>query len=139
MSLSMTVPSIQAPVLIGDQTTIGEGALIGPGAIIGKNCKVGEGSSIKHSILWDNNNLARWVQVRGSTICSHTVMDDRVNLFHGSVIGNNVRIKQGSTIHPDVKIWPYKEVEENTHIHQHLIWGERVKKSIFGHRDISGR
>ena len=66
-------------------------------------------------------------------------MDDRVNLFHGSVIGNNVRIKQGSTIHPDVKIWPYKEVEENTHIHQHLIWGERVKKSIFGHRDISGR
>lgn len=131
--------SIQAPVLIGDQTTIGEGALIGPGAIIGKNCKVGEGSSIKHSILWDNNNLARWVQVRGSTICSHTVMDDRVNLFHGSVIGNNVRIKQGSTIHPDVKIWPYKEVEENTHIHQHLIWGERVKKSIFGHRDISGR
>ena len=126
------------PVLIGRNSYIRNNAIIGPSCVIGKNCKIGKQTSIKNSIIWNNNYLGNSVQCRGSILCDDIAIEDRVNLYQQSVVGNNVRIDFGATINPSIKIWPFKSIEENTIVNQHLIWGNDVKKVLFGHHDISG-
>ncbi len=126
------------PVLIGKNSYIRNKAVIGPYCVIGRNCKIGKETSIKNSIIWNNSYLGNRVQCRGSIICDDVAIEDRVNLYQQSVVGNGARIDFGATINPSIKIWPFKNVEENTIVNQHLIWGSNAKKILFGHRDISG-
>ena len=126
------------PVIVGRNSFIKENTIIGPNCVIGSNCKLGCGTSIKNSIIWDNTYLGDRVQCRGSIICSDVVIGDRVNLYQQSVVGNGAKIESGATINPNIKIWPYKNVEEDTVINQHLIWKDNARKILFGHRDITG-
>ena len=116
------------PVIVGRNSFIKENTIIGPNCVIGSNCKLGCGTSIKNSIIWDNTYLGDRVQCRGSIICSDVVIGDRVNLYQQSVVGNGAKIESGATINPNIKIWPYKNVEEDTVINQHLIWKDNARK-----------
>ncbi|MCK9910139.1 hypothetical protein MXD81_13425, partial [Microbacteriaceae bacterium K1510] len=38
----------------------------------------------------------------------------------------------------DVKVWPHKEVAENTTVHTSLIYGGKLAKSLFGDQGVRG-
>ncbi len=130
--------TFQPPVIIGPNSFIKNNTSIGPNCVIGSNCKIGFATSIKNSIIWNNTYLGDNVQCRGSIICNDVAIEDRVNLYQQSVVGNGAKIQSGVTINPNIKIWPFKNVEEDTIINQHLIWRDNARKILFGYRDISG-
>lgn len=128
---------LQAPVLIGDNCVLKGNTVISE-TIIGDNCEIQSNSSIKKSILWQNNQIQSNVQCRGSILCDGVKVKNGVNIFENTVIGSKTLLSAFSIIKPDVKIWPEKTIEEAVVVNQSLVWGTKVRKTLFGFKDISG-
>ena len=129
---------IYPPIFIGENTIIEKGAVIEPYTVIGNNCTIGEGTSVKKSIIWDNVNVSENCEIRKSVICNNVRIDRRSRIFEGVVIGSYSNISRDSTIKPQVKIWPYKTIDEKMTIKNNLIWGGKATRKLFGDRHISG-
>jgi mannose-1-phosphate guanylyltransferase / phosphomannomutase len=128
---------LQAPVFIGDNCVIKGNTIISE-TIIGDNCEIQSNTSIKKSILWQNVQMQSNVQCRGSVLCDGVNIKTGVNIFENTVIGRKTLISAYSIIKPDVKIWPEKTIEEASVVNQSLIWGTKIRKTLFGFKDISG-
>jgi mannose-1-phosphate guanylyltransferase/phosphomannomutase len=59
-------------------------------------------------------------------------------LLEGTVIGDNCVVGEGSVIHPDVKLWPRKEVEPGTTVKESIIWGNQGRRALFGRFGVTG-
>ena len=129
---------IYPPIYIGNNSLIKEGSIIDSYTVIGNNCAIEEGTSIKRSIIWDNVNISKSCEIRKSVICNNVYVDQRSRMFEGVVIGPYSKIFKDSTIKPNVKIWPYKIIDEKVTVRNNLIWEERVSRKLFGDRNISG-
>ncbi|MFW5649318.1 MAG: sugar phosphate nucleotidyltransferase [Candidatus Alkaliphilus sp. MAG34] len=129
---------IHPPIHIGKNSLIKEDAVIGPYTAIGNNCTIGEGASIKRSIIWDGVNISKNCEIRKSTICNNVYVGQRSRIFEGAVIGSCSKIFRDSTIKPNVKIWPYKIIDEKMTVRNNLIWEKKMSRKLFGDRNISG-
>ncbi len=129
---------IHPPIHIGKNSLIKEDAVIGPYTAIGNNCTIGEGASIKRSIIWDGVNISKNCEIRKSTICNNVYVGQRSRIFEGAVIGSCSKIFRDSTIKPNVKIWPYKIIDEKMTVRNNLIWEKKMSRRLFGDRNISG-
>ncbi|HZJ57250.1 MAG TPA: sugar phosphate nucleotidyltransferase [Clostridia bacterium] len=130
--------SIAAPCYIGRNTTIGEGVSLHPFTVIGENNHIGEHSSIKRSVLWNHNSLGRNVEARGAIVCDNTRVGNNCSIFEGSVVGKNTHLHERVVLKPDAKIWPCKTIEQGMTIDENIIWGTRLKRTLFGKDGIRG-
>ncbi|MDA8235435.1 MAG: sugar phosphate nucleotidyltransferase [Clostridia bacterium] len=130
--------NVEAPVFLADNCQVEKGAHLGQYTITGENNIIKDGSSIKRTVLWNNNYLGKEAELRGTTLCSNIAVRDNASLFEGSVIGDGCSLGSKSIIKPNVKIWPDKMIEDNTTVHTSLIWGEKVTKNLFGQQGVIG-
>jgi mannose-1-phosphate guanylyltransferase/phosphomannomutase len=128
---------LMPPVLIGDNCIIKENTFISQ-SILGDNCEIQGNSSIKKSVVWQNNLIQSNVQCRGAVLCDGVKVKNNVNIYENAVIGSKTLLSAFSIIKPDVKIWPWKTIEEGAVVNQSLIWGTKVSKTLFGFKDIYG-
>ena len=131
---AMIVP----PVYIGENVTIGKYAHIESFSVIGSNSYIGAHSKVKRCILYDNVKVGNFCEVKGSTVCSNVMMKDRSFSFEQTIIGDNTIIGENSLIKPNVKIWPYKEVDDDSTVSSNMIWGNKTSKSLFDDGVITG-
>lgn len=129
--------NLTAPVLIGDNCRIKDRTII-EASILGDDVEIEEATSIKKSIIWKNSRIGKNVQCRGGVICSGAAVKSGVHIFENTVIGSNSTLETGAIVKPDIKIWPEKVIGADAVVAQNLVWGTKVSKTIFGHRDISG-
>lgn len=129
---------INPPVYIGKNCIIKSGAIIDPYTIIGDNCEIGEFCSIKKSIIWNNVHIGKNVQCRGTTICNNVSIKSNVNLYENSVIGSECVLSKGSSVKPDIKIWPSKTIAEGSTVYRNLVWGTKLSRIKFGESGIYG-
>src|SRR5581483_12336204 len=52
--------------------------------------------------------------------------------------GDEVVLGAQSVVHPNVRIYPYKEVESGAQIHESLIWESRASSRLFGKDGVAG-
>ncbi|MBP1993576.1 sugar phosphate nucleotidyltransferase [Paenibacillus eucommiae] len=133
-------PSIRwtGPAFIGSGTQLEEDVEIGEYCVIGKHNLLAKGSVLSRSVLWDHNHFAGRSELSGSTVTSRTICKGTAFLGEGSVIGNRVTIGTGSMILPHVKIWPDKQIRENSRLSSSLIWGDHASKSLFKTSGVCG-
>ncbi|MDT8861734.1 sugar phosphate nucleotidyltransferase [Alkalihalobacillus sp. MEB130] len=128
---------LEGPVSIGSNSIIRSGAYLGQHSIIGAGSTVSNGASIKRSVLWDGIYVGDDSEVRGATLCQGVTVGTRASLFEDAVVGHNTIIGEHARVQPDVKIWPYKRVEEATTVPESYVWNEVGAKSLLkGHRSI---
>lgn len=130
---------IKAPVIIGSGCHIGEEAVIGPYVVIGDNCQVDDRASLKKSVLWNGCYIGKNAEVRGAVLCRKVTVQDRAMVFEGSVVGDNCVIEENAKVRPDTKVWPFKTVEKDAVLEDHLIWGAKACRNLFGADGISGK
>jgi mannose-1-phosphate guanylyltransferase/phosphomannomutase len=128
---------LKSPVFIGDNCTIKGNTIISE-TIVGSDCEIDANTSLKKSIIWKNSVIQNNVQCRGAVLCDGVRVKKGASIFENSVVGSKTTLSAGSTVKPDVKIWPGKNIEEGAVVNQSLIWGTKVAKTLFGFKDISG-
>ena len=61
-----------------------------------------------------------------------------MRIHEGAAIGDEVTLGAQSRHAPDVRIYPYKEVESGAQVHESLIWESRASSRLFGKDGVSG-
>lgn len=122
---------------------VGRGAHVAAGArvansVIGPDTTIHAGADVEGSVLWDSVEIGPGARVREAVIGRKTAVRANAFLGEGVVVADFCRIGEGSVVKPNVKIWPYKEVEDGATLAMSLVWGERWSRSLFGRYGVSG-
>ncbi len=105
--------------VVGDNCIIGENTALS-GSVVGKNAKIGANCEIQEAIIGYKSNIGR-----------------NVFIGSGAVISDVCDIGNEAVINPNVKIWPFKNVEEGAILSESLIWSDKWSAKIFGQYGIT--
>lgn len=129
---------LEGPLLIGDYSRIGPGVRLGPYTVIGHNVQVKEGASVKRSVIWDGCYIGPGSELRGAVVGKGVVLESRVGVYEGAVVGDHSKLERGVVVKPEVKIWPHKRIGAGTIQYDSLVWGTGSRKNLFGSQGIPG-
>ncbi len=124
-------------VIVGRNAHIAPGARVG-NSVIGPDSLVHAGADIQGSVLWDGVEIGAGAVIKEAVIGRKTIVRANAFLAEGVVIADSCRIGEGSVVKANVKVWPYKEVEDGATLAMSLVWGERWSRSLFGRYGVSG-
>lgn len=133
-------PSAQlfGPVYLGDDVKIkGDVQIYGP-TVIRDYTVVDNYNRVERSIIWRNNYIGEGCELRGVIISRQCSIKPKVVAYEGVVIGDNCALGEGCVLQADVKLWPHKQVDAGTIIHESLVWGTQSRRSLFGRFGVSG-
>lgn len=128
---------LEGSVLIGKNSQVGAEATI-VNSVIGDNCIIEPGASISDSIVWNGVYIGKGASLRENVIGNGSEIKAFASLFEGAVVSDHCKIGEGSVLKANVKVWPYKVVEDGATLATSLIWGEKWTKSIFGGHGVTG-
>lgn len=129
---------LEAPVLLGHGCSIGPGVRLGPHSVIGDNCVVEPGAEVNHCVVWSGCYLGANSRMRGAIVCRNVVVKNQVSIQEGAVIGDRSLLDEGTTVMPEIRIWPNKYTERGAKVTMSLIWGPKWPGMLFGASGVSG-
>ena len=129
---------LEDPLIIGNNCYIGPGVRLKKNTVLGDNVVVCEKSSLKQPIIGNNVYIDQKVSLIGCTIGKNVTIRREAQILEGAVIGDECFIGEKTTIKPNVRIWPNKNIEAGEIITESVIWGSGLKSSLFGELGVSG-
>ena len=128
---------LEGSIVIGENCRIEADAKIS-NSIIGPNSVVEEGAVIRDSVLWDSTRVARGASLHEDVVGSSSEILDQAHIAEGVIVSDHCRIGRNATIKANVKVWPYKIVEDDATLASSLIWGEKWSRNIFSTYGVTG-
>ncbi|HSO93878.1 MAG TPA: sugar phosphate nucleotidyltransferase, partial [Candidatus Dormibacteraeota bacterium] len=119
------------PAYIGQECKIKRGVFINGPVCVGNFSVVDENTKISNSIIWSYSYIGENSRLRQSIVCRHATIKNNSLLEEGAVIGDDVVVGEGSTIDAGVKIWPDKQIEPGSTVHESIIWAGHWKRGLF--------
>jgi mannose-1-phosphate guanylyltransferase/phosphomannomutase len=119
------------PAYIGQECKIKQGVFINGPVCVGNFSVVDENTKISNSIIWSYSYIGENSRLRQAIVCRHATIKNNCLLEEGSVIGDEVVVGEGSTIDAGVKIWPDKQIEPGSTVHESIIWAGHWKRGLF--------
>ena len=128
---------LEGSIVIGENCRVGADARIS-NSIIGPNSVVEEGAVVIDSVLWDNTRAARGASMHEDVIGSYSEVLEKAHLAEGVIVSDHCSIGRQATVKANVKVWPYKTVEDDATLASSLIWGEKWSRHIFATYGVTG-
>lgn len=128
---------LEGAVVIGENCRVGADARIS-NSIIGPGSVVEEGAVVLDSVLWDSTRVARGASLHEDVIGSGSEILEQAHLAEGVIVSDHCRIGRHATVKANVKVWPYKTVEDDATLASSLIWGEKWSRHIFSTYGVTG-
>lgn len=128
---------LSGPLFLGKGSKISKGVQI-ENCIIGRECRIHPHASLKRSILWNNNTIGSHAEIRGAILANNSVIKERAAIFDGVVLGKNVKIGKRSRIRSGIKIWPDKEVDDDTKVESNIVWPSHWTRNLFSNKGVIG-
>jgi len=122
---------INGPAYIGNECKLKAGVFINGPVCVGNFSVVDENTKISNSIIWTYSYIGENSRLRQAIVCRHVTIKNNCLLEEGAVIGDDVVVGEGSTIDAGVKIWPDKEIEPGSTVHESIIWAGHYKRGLF--------
>ncbi len=126
------------PIFLGQGVRIKGGVVIHGPTAIRQSVIVDNRAHIDRSIIWRNTYIGEGVELRGAIIGRRCSLKSRAVVFEGAVLGDECTIGEAAVIHPNVKLWPRKEVEAGATVKSSLVWGSQARRSVFGRFGVTG-
>ncbi len=127
------------PVFIGNNCYINNGVLLDSYIIINDNCIINENSIIRSSIIWKNSYIRKNLLIKESIICDNSTIENNAKISEGAIIGTECKLESKVAIYSNSKIWPFKKIEKDTHVHHYLTWQQKASKNFFANSKIAGK
>lgn len=130
--------ALYGPVYLGNEVKVRGGALIYGPAVVRDYTIIDNRAQIERAAIWSHCYVGESAEVRGAIICSQCNIKAKSIILEGAVIGDNTLIGRGAVIHPNVKVWPGKEVEAGAAVKNSIIWGSQGRRVLFGQHGVTG-
>ncbi|HEX8919486.1 MAG TPA: sugar phosphate nucleotidyltransferase [Chloroflexota bacterium] len=129
---------IHGSVYLGRDVRVMGGAVIDGPVVIGDNTVVERRAHLDRSIIWRNCRVGQQAEMRGCLLADECNVRANASIFENAVVADQTTIGRGAIIHPNVKIWPHKEVDAGAELSTSLIWGAAGRRVLFGRFGVSG-
>jgi mannose-1-phosphate guanylyltransferase/phosphomannomutase len=129
---------IEGPAFIGRDAVIGHEAFLNGPVVVDRYAVVDAGAKVSNSVLWPQVYIGERSRLRQAVVCSSATLKPDVLLQDSSVIGDDCTIGARSVVEPGVRIWPGKEIEAGSVVHESVIWAGTWRSSLFGKSGITG-
>jgi mannose-1-phosphate guanylyltransferase / phosphomannomutase len=129
---------IEGPAYIGNYCRIAPGATVGAHSVLSNSVTLRERTRTTRSVIDASTHVGRSSLIEGAVVGRSCDIRAHVRIHEGVAIGDEVTIGAESVIMPGVRIYPYKEVESGSHIHESLIWESRASTRLFGRDGVVG-
>jgi len=130
--------ALEGPLYIGNYCRIAPDATVGAYSVLATSVTLRERARTSRSIVDASTYIGRSTIVEGAVIGRSCDLRAHVRVHEGVAIGDEVTIGAESVIMPGVRIYPYKEVETGSQLHESLIWESRGTTRIFGKDGVAG-
>ena len=129
---------IEGPAYIGNECKLKAGVFINGPVCLGNFSVVDENTKLSNSVIWTYSYVGENSRLRQSIVCRHATIKNNCLLEEGAVIGDDVVVGEGTTIDAGVKIWPDKEIEPGSTVHESIIWAGHYKRGLFSSYGLVG-
>jgi mannose-1-phosphate guanylyltransferase/phosphomannomutase len=129
---------VEGPALIGNYCRIAPGASVGEYSVLSNSVTLRERTRTTRSVIDASTHIGRSSLVEGAILGRSCDIRAHVRIHEGVAVGDEVTIGAESVVMPGVRIYPYKEVESGSHIHESLIWESRASTRLFGRDGVAG-
>lgn len=126
------------PIFLGQGVRLKGGVVIHGPTVIRPFTVVDNRAHIDRCIIWRNTYIGEGAELRGAIVGRQCSLKSRSVLFEGVVLGDECMIGEDAVVHPNVKIWPRKEVEAGATVKSSLVWGAQARRSLFSRYGITG-
>jgi mannose-1-phosphate guanylyltransferase/phosphomannomutase len=132
------VAGVEAPAFVGGYCRIAPDAVVEPYTVLGSGVTLRDGSHVGRSVIDSGTYVGRGARIEGAVLGRNCDVRSHVVLHEGVSIGDEVTLGEQSVIYPGVRIYPYKEVDSGTQLHESLIWESRASARLFGKDGVTG-
>ena len=132
------VQGVEGPAFIGADCRIAPDAWVGPYSVLSSGVTLREHARVSRSVIDAGTYVGRAAIVEGSVLGRNCDIRSNVHVHEGVAIGDQVTLGAQSVIFPDVRIYPYKEVESGAELHESLIWESRTATRLFARDSVTG-
>ena len=101
---------IEGPAIIGERCFIDRDSVIKGPAIIGPGCQIEQGATVEGVVLWQNCKVGKEAKLRNCIIASNCYIEKRSEILDNCVLGDGVKVKEGSKLPKGVSIQPNEVV-----------------------------
>jgi mannose-1-phosphate guanylyltransferase / phosphomannomutase len=129
---------IEGPAYIGNYCRVAPGATVGSHSVLSNSVTLRERARTTRSVIDASTHIGRSSLIEGAILGRSCDIRSHVRIHEGVAVGDEVTIGSESVVMPGVRIYPYKEVESGSHIHDSLIWESRASTRLFGRDGVAG-
>ena len=129
---------IEGPAFIGRDAVIGHEAFLNGPVVVDRYAVVDAGAKVSNTVLWPQVYVGERSRLRQAVVCSSATLKPDVVLQDSSVIGDDCTIGARSVVEQGVRIWPGKEIEAGSVVHESVIWAGTWRSSLFSKTGITG-
>ena len=129
---------VVGPAIIGPGSTIGAGCRLGEYVVLGSNVRLIGDADLERSVLHDNVYVASRTRLRGTIVGRSGNLRANVRCDEGVVLGDEVLIGADAVLGNDVKVYPFKTVEDGAVVNSSIVWESRGVRSLFGRQGVRG-
>ncbi len=129
---------IVGPAFIGRDAVVGEDVFINGPVVLDRFSVIDQGAKLSNSVVWPQVYLGERSRLRQTVVCGGATIKPEVLLDDGSVIGDDCTIGAGSVVEQGVRIWPGKEIEPGSLVHESVIWAGTWRSALFGSAGLTG-
>lgn len=129
---------VVSPCVIGAGCIIEAGCHIGEYTVLGSNVRVKGEAVIERSVLHDNVYVGTRSRLSGAVVGRSSSIRNNVRIDEGVVIGDEVFVGNDAVITGDVKIFPFKTVEDGAVVNSSIVWESKGARSLFGRDGVKG-
>ena len=129
---------IEGPAYIGNYCRVSPGATVGSHSVLSNSVTLRERTRVTRSVIDASTHIGRSALIEGAILGRSCDIRAHVRIHEGVAIGDEVTIGAETVVMPGVRIYPYKEVESGSLIHESVIWESRASTRLFGRDGVAG-
>ncbi len=129
---------IIGPAVIGPGSKVEAGCRLGEYSVLGSNVRLLSDVQIERTVVHDNVYIGRGARIRGAIIGRSCSIRSNARIEEGAVLGDEVFVGAGAIISSDVKVYPFKTIEDGAVVNTSIVWESKGARSLFGRDGVTG-
>ncbi len=129
---------VTGPAVIGPGCKVEAGCRLGEYTVLGSNVRLLGDVHVERSVLHDNVYVGSGARLRGAVIGRSCSIRSNVRIDEGVVLGDSVFVGSGAVLNGDVKVYPFKTIEDGAVVNTSIVWESKGSRSLFGRDGVTG-